>query len=145
MEGEGGNASGDDREPYMAKPSINLRGIPAMRYQGEKMLLAEAQLRWEFIDRWNLVFFGGAGKVYGDEIRLEPGTGIIKENLSFQDAPTHPAGGVGFRYELARKFGLWSGLDFATSEENDFAFYITIGSAWGASFKALKRSIVAVK
>jgi len=132
VEGEGVNASGDDRVPYMAKPSINLRGIPAMRYQGEKMLLAEAQLRWEFVDRWNLVFFGGAGKVYGDEIRLEPGTGIIKENLSFQDAPTHPAGGVGFRYELARKFGLWSGLDFATSEENDFAFYITIGSAWGA-------------
>lgn len=132
VEGEGVNASGDDRVPYMANPSINLRGIPAMRYQGEKMLLTEAQLRWEFVERWNLVVFAGAGKVYGDEKRLEPGTGIIEENVSFQDAPTHPAGGVGFRYELARKFGLWGGLDFATSEENNFAFYITIGSAWGA-------------
>jgi len=132
VEGESVDASDDDRVPYMAKPSINMRGIPAMRYQGEKMLLAEAQLRWEFVERWNMVFFGGAGKVFGDEISFESGTGIIKESFSFQDAPTHPAGGVGFRYELARKFGLWGGLDFATSEENDFAFYITVGSAWGA-------------
>jgi len=132
VEAEGVNASDDDRVPYMAKPSINMRGIPAMRYQGEKMFLTELQLRWEFVERWNMVLFGGAGKVFGDEVRLEPGTGIIQENLSFQDAPTHPAGGVGFRYELARKFGLWGGLDFATSEENDFAFYITVGSAWGA-------------
>lgn len=132
VEGESVDASEGDRIPYMAKPSVNMRGIPAMRYQGQKMLLAEAQLRWEFIERWNLVFFGGAGKAFGDETRLEPGTGIVEENLSFKDAPTHPAGGVGFRYELARKFGLWGGLDFATSEENDFAFYITVGSAWGA-------------
>ncbi len=132
VEGEGVHASDGDRVPYVAKPSVNMRGIPAMRYQGEKMLLAEVQLRWEFIERWNMVFFGGAGKVFGDELRFEPGTGITKESLSFQDAPTHPAGGVGFRYELARKFGLWGGLDFATSEENEFAFYITIGSAWGA-------------
>jgi len=132
VEGEGVNTSSGDRVPYMAKPSINMRGIPAMRYQGEKMLLTELQLRWEFQERWNMVFFGGVGKAFGDENKIVPGRGVIKENVSFQDAPAHPAGGVGFRYELARKFGLWGGLDFATSEENDFAFYITIGSAWGA-------------
>ena len=132
LEGEAVHASEDDSVPYLAKPSINMRGIPAMRYQGEKMLLAEVQVRWEFIERWNMVAFGGAGKAYGDEFRFEPGTGVVQESISFQDAPTHPAGGVGFRYELARKFGLWGGLDFATSEENDFAFYITVGSAWGA-------------
>ena len=132
VEGEAVDASEGDRVPYIAKPSINMRGITAMRYQGEKMLLGEVQLRWEFIERWNMVFFGGAGKVYGDEYRFIPGTGAVEESISFQDAPAHPAGGVGFRYELARKFGLWAGLDFATNEENDFAFYITIGSAWGA-------------
>ncbi len=132
LEGEAVHTSEGDRVPYIAKPSINMRGIPAMRYQGEKILLGEVQVRWEFIERWNMVFFGGAGKAYGEEYRFEPGTGVVQENISFQDAPAHPAGGVGFRYELARKFGLWGGLDFATSEENDFAFYITIGSAWGA-------------
>ena len=132
LEGEAVHASDDDRIPYMANPSINMRGISAMRYQGEKMVLAEMQVRWEFIDRWNVVAFGGAGKVYGEEYNFVPGTGAVEENISFQDAPAHPAGGVGFRYELARKYGLWGGLDFATNEENDFAFYITVGSAWGA-------------
>jgi hypothetical protein len=132
IEGEVVNASNGDKIPYIANPSINMRGIPAMRYQGEKMMLGEVQVRWEFTERWNMVFFGGAGKVYGDEYRYEIGTGVVQEYTNFQDAPIHPAGGVGFRYELARKFGLWGGLDFATDEENDFAFYITIGSAWGA-------------
>jgi len=132
FEGEAVHASEDERVPYVANPSINMRGIPAMRYQGEKMILGEVQLRWEFIERWNMVFFAGAGKVFGNEYHFEPGAGAVQENISFQDAPSHAAGGVGFRYELARKFGLWGGLDFASSEENDFAFYITVGSAWGA-------------
>lgn len=132
FEGEAVHTSDDERVPFVANPSINMRGIPAMRYQGEKMILGEVQLRWEFIERWNMVFFGGAGKVSGNKYQYEPGVGVVQENVSFKDAPTHPAGGVGFRYELARKFGLWGGLDFATSEENDFAFYITVGSAWGA-------------
>ena len=132
LEGEAIHASGSDEVPYVSYPSINMRGIPAMRYQGENMLLGEIELRWEFVDRWDLVLFGGSGKVFGDEKRFELGSGVVTENISFKDAPSHSAGGVGFRYELARKFGLWGGLDFATSQENDFAFYITIGSAWGA-------------
>jgi len=132
LEGERVHASEEERVPYVAYPSINMRGIPAMRYQGEKMVLGEIELRWEFVDRWELVLFGGSGKVFGDENRFEFGTGVVKENVSFKDAPSHAAGGIGLRYELARKFGLWGGVDFTTNEENDFAFYITIGSAWGA-------------
>jgi hypothetical protein len=132
VEGERVYESKGDRVPYIFYPSVNMRGIQAMRYQGEKMVLGELQLRWEFMDRWNAVLFGGSGKVFGNENRFELGSGVVKENVSFKDAPSHWAGGVGFRYELARKFGLWGGLDFATNEENDFAFYITVGSAWGA-------------
>ena len=132
VEGQAVHASDDERVPYLNYPFIIMRGIPSMRYQGEKMILSELQLRWEFIDRWNMVIFGGAGKVFGDEYHFEPGTGAVQKSISFQDAPTHPAGGVGFRYELARKYGLWAGVDLATNEENDFSFYITVGSAWGA-------------
>ena len=132
VEGQAVHASEDERVPYLNYPFIIMRGIPSMRYQGEKMLLSELQLRWEFKERWNMVLFGGAGKVFGDEYHFEPGTGAVQESISFQDAPTHPAGGVGFRYELARKYGLWAGVDIATNEENDFSFYITVGSAWGA-------------
>lgn len=132
VEGEAVHASKGDRIPYVSKPFINMRGISAMRYQGEKMLLGEMQLRWEFIERWNMVFFAGAGKVFGDEYKFAPGTGAVEEKINFWDAPAHVAGGVGFRYEVARKYGLWAGLDLATNEENDFSFYITVGSAWGA-------------
>lgn len=129
-EGEAVKGSGDDAVPFFVNPSINMRGIPAMRYQGEKMLLSEAQIRWEFIDRWNVVLFGGAGKVFGKETVLNSSLTPIATDTSFIDAELHPAGGLGFRYELARKFGLWGGLDFATSQDQDIAMYITVGSPW---------------
>jgi len=130
-EGEAVDANNNDRIPIYSYPAIVMRGIPAMRYQGEKMLLAELQLRWEFINRWNLVAFGGGGKVFGTK-ETEILNKVVNHSVSFSDADFHPAGGLGFRYELARKFGLWGGMDFATSEENNFAFYFTVGSAWGA-------------
>ncbi len=46
-----------ERVPFFSYPFIMLRGIPSMRCQGEHMILAETELRWEFISRWNLVFF----------------------------------------------------------------------------------------
>ena len=41
------------------------------------------------------------------------------------------AGGVGFRYLVARKLGLYAGFDIARGPEEG-AFYLTAGSAWGA-------------
>ena len=40
-----------------------------------------------------------------------------------------PAGGVGFRYLLAKQFGLYLGLDFAHGPEQ-FVWYLTFGSNW---------------
>ena len=37
--------------------------------------------------------------------------------------------GAGFRYELARIFGLHMGMDLAWSND-DFGFYIVAGHAW---------------
>jgi len=37
--------------------------------------------------------------------------------------------GTGFRYLLARKFGMQMGMDFAQSTD-DFAFYFVIGTSW---------------
>jgi hypothetical protein len=37
--------------------------------------------------------------------------------------------GVGFRYLIAKKLGLWSGIDVAAGPE-DTVFYIQAGSAW---------------
>lgn len=101
--------------PFYALPFITLRGVPAVRYQGERVLVAEAELRYNFTPRWAVVGFGGAGKAYGRE--------------SFADAKTVGAGGLGFRYLIARKLGLYAGLDVARGPE-ETAVYIQVGSAW---------------
>jgi hypothetical protein len=103
--------------PFFGYPFVNLRGIPAMRYQGQDMVLGEAEYLWGFTPRWSLALFGGAGY-----------TTAIKDLDS--DSKTVAAGGIGFRYRLARKLGLQAGMDIARGPE-DTAFYITVGSAWG--------------
>ena len=109
-----------------------MHDISAMRYQGEKMLLSELQVRYEVIPRWNIVVFGVATKVFGKETVFNLSSAPIEINTNFADAQLHPAGGLRFRYEVAQKFGLWGSLDFATSEDQDIVIYITIGSTWGA-------------
>jgi len=103
--------------PFFGYPFVKLRGIPAMRYQGQDMILGEAEYLWGFTPRWSLVLFGGVGH-----------TTAIKDLDG--ESRTVAAGGLGFRYRLARKMGLQAGMDIARGPE-DTAFYITVGSAWG--------------
>jgi len=110
----GGFSSGDI--PFYAFPFIDLRGIPAMRYQGENVLVTELETRWNVNDRWSLVFFGGVG-VTADSVG------------DFNDSEDRWAGGAGFRYLMARLLGLYTGIDIARGPE-DWAFYIQVGSAW---------------
>jgi len=112
LEGEG--ATGD--VPYFAYPYVALRGIPVLRYQGKEVLTVEAEYLWGLTPRWTLVLFGGVGK-----------TSAIESYNNEGD--TVGAGGVGFRYRLARKMGLQAGIDIARGPE-DTSFYITVGSAW---------------
>jgi hemolysin activation/secretion protein len=87
-----------------------------MRYQGDSAASVEAELRWQFSGRWSLVGFGGAGS-----------TRTSRETFSATQSVA--SGGVGFRYELARKFGLHAGLDVAHSPGTT-AVYLQIGNAW---------------
>lgn len=105
--------------PYFAYPFVNLRGIPAMRYQGKSVAVAEAEYLWGVTPRWSLVFFGGAGKT----------TSI---NRFRGEGQTVAAGGIGFRYRLARVPGLQAGIDVARGPE-DTSVYLTVGSAWSVS------------
>lgn len=103
-------------EPFYLRPFISLRGVPAMRYQGEELAQIEAELRWQFFGRFSLVGFGGGGAVWNDFARVENVTPAA-------------TGGVGFRYELARKHGIHVGLDVAFGPDNT-AVYVQFGSAW---------------
>lgn len=111
---EGEKVSG--KAPFFAYPYVSLRGIPAMRYQGEEVITAKAEYLWGITPRWSMVFFGGVGKTYAiDEFEVE--------------GDTVAAGGLGFRYRLARKQGLQVGVDIARGPE-ETAVYLTVGSAW---------------
>ena len=103
--------------PFFLRPFVILRGVPAMRYQGDQMASLEAELRWQFYGRWSIVGFGGYGA-----------TRTTSRDV-FSATRSVGSGGVGFRYELARKFNLHAGLDVAHSAGTT-AVYLQVGNAW---------------
>jgi len=76
----------------------------------------EAELRWNATPRWALIGFLGVGRAWGS-------------SKNFGDADSANAWGAGFRYLIARRLGLYMGVDIAKGPE-DTAFYIQAGSAW---------------
>jgi hypothetical protein len=93
--------------PFYQLPYIDLRGIPALRYQGDETAVVEAELRWNVTPRWAVVAFAGRGDA--------------EESAN--------AWGAGFRYLIARRLGIYVGVDIARGPE-ETAVYIQAGSAW---------------
>lgn len=102
--------------PFYLLPFIDMRGIPSARYQGVADALTEAELRWDFSRRWSMVGFGGTGKAFD-------------QWSAFSDAELVYTYGTGFRYLIAKKFGLRMGMDVARGPEQ-WAYYIIFGSSW---------------
>ena len=105
-----------DRPPFYLYPFLNMRGIPAVKYQGATTTLVETEQRFDFNSRWSAVAFGGLGKA-------------IWENQSFSDANLVYNYGTGFRYLVARAFGIRAGIDVAGGPDS-FGWYITFGHNW---------------
>lgn len=103
--------------PFWYKPYLSMRGLPALKYANDVTLLGEAELRYSIDARWTLLGFGGGG-----------GAGESLGDVG--DGSAAAAGGVGFRYLVARQLGLGSGLDFAFGPDGEFAVYIQMGAAW---------------
>ncbi|MCC7215123.1 MAG: glyceraldehyde-3-phosphate dehydrogenase [Burkholderiales bacterium] len=112
----GNYAWSSDGTPFFLRPFVMLRGVPAVRYQGDQAAAVEFEARWQFHERWSLVAFGGAGRAW-----------TRRDDLSFTQSVG--SGGIGFRYELARKFGLHAGIDVAASPGTT-AVYFVVGNAW---------------
>ncbi|MBA4014159.1 MAG: hypothetical protein C0481_20050 [Phenylobacterium sp.] len=110
------NAIRGDFPGYFA-PAINLRGVEAQRYEGMDVLSSEVELTWQTGKRWSLLAFGGVGSSDAGDHRF------------FQDSGGIWAGGLGFRYRIARKLGLDAGLDLAYGPEGAVV-YIQFGHAW---------------
>ena len=119
------SSSVTDDAPYFVYPSVEIRGIASKRYQGQHAFSAEAELNWRLQNRWHLIGFFGSGKAFGEN--------QLQQETDFSDADWRNSGGLGFRYEIARKFGLQAGLDVARGPE-ETAEYITVGSAWNSFY-----------
>jgi len=50
-------------------------------------------------------------------------------NTSFSDADNRYSKGMGFRYLIAKKYGLRMGIDIAKSQDDE-AVYLQFGTAW---------------
>jgi hypothetical protein len=114
LRGDGAASFGD--APFYLRPFISLRGAPIMRYQGEEIAQIETEVRWQFWKRFSLVGFAGAGAAWNDFDRVNAAQTVI-------------TGGVGARYEIARKYGIHVGLDVAFGPDHTAA-YVQMGSAW---------------
>ena len=123
---------GGEEAPFYSYPFVTLRGLPSMQVQGEHTLSSELELCWEFSSRWEALVFGGVGKAFGQNqfantpIANLPTAG---DTTSFSEAKNEYTKGIGFRYLIAKKFGLKMGIDIASSEY-DNAVYLQMGSAW---------------
>lgn len=106
----------EDDPPFYAIPWVSLRGIPALRYQGKQVVVAEAEGRFNFNENWAAVAFYGKGWVDNNLPATE-----TEQNIR--------AHGVGARWRALKDQGVWVGLDFARGPEDD-VYYIQVGHAW---------------
>ena len=102
--------------PFYALPFVSLRGVPAMRYQGELTALVETEQSYNLTPRWSIVGFAGMGTAF-DNV----------QEMNADDLVWNAGGG--FRYMIARMLGLKMGLDVARGPE-DWAVYVVFGSSW---------------
>lgn len=105
-----------NQPPFYLYPFLNMRGIPMVKYQGATTTLVETEQRFDFNRRWSAVAFGGLGKA-------------IWEKQSFSEADLVYNYGAGFRYLVARAFGLRAGIDVAGGP-GSFGWYLTFGHNW---------------
>jgi len=110
------HAASDSLLPPYATPGIELRGLPAMRYQGNYVAVAEAELTWQIDDRWSVLGFGGSGRAANSFDELK-------------DSSSRVTKGAGFRYLIAKRYGFEMGVDIARGPEED-VIYIQGGTAW---------------
>jgi len=108
------SAGGDP--PLWGYPWVEMRGIPALRYQNESTAVIEAELRWNIFGRWAAVGFIGTAATRGDMPIFQDESGIV-------------AGGVGGRFLFRPQDSLWVGIDVAKGPE-DTALYIVMGHKW---------------
>jgi len=106
----------DGRAPFYAVPWVTLRGIPALRYQGDNVAVVEVEGRYNFSPKWAAVAFAGKGAVSSKIPIID-----TEQNIrSF---------GLGGRYKIFDAQNVWVGIDVAKGPEATY-WYVQIGHPW---------------
>ncbi|WP_234496687.1 BamA/TamA family outer membrane protein [Vibrio maritimus] len=106
------NTAGD--VPFYARPFVQMRGIAALRNQGDNVALGEVQVGYNINTRYQIIGFTGSGTAYDHGARKLDWNNTI---------------GMGFRYTIARQLGIKAGVDVSRSE-TDTAIQIKFGTAF---------------
>jgi len=106
----------EGRAPFFAIPWVTLRGIPAMRYQGDRVLVGEIEGRYNFTPKWAIVGFAGSGSVTSNI----PGVDTQQNIYAY---------GLGGRYRIFEAQNIWVGLDIAKGPE-ETNWYVQVGHPW---------------
>jgi len=102
--------------PFFAYPYVSLRGIPALRYQGDRVVIGEIEGRYNFSSKWAMIAYAGSGKVSSNPPIFD----------SDQDIYSY---GLGARYKIFDVQNVWVGIDIARGPE-ETNWYIQVGQAW---------------
>ena len=102
--------------PFFSFPYVNLRGIPALRYQGDRVAVGEIEARYNFSSKWAMIAYTGSGKVSSDLPIFDTDQSIYSY-------------GLGARYKIFDVQNVWIGIDIARGPE-DTNWYIQVGQAW---------------
>jgi hypothetical protein len=103
--------------PFFYVPYIDMRGLQVQKFSGKVTMLGEGEVRMTVFSRWTAIAFGGVGSA-------------ATEWSELSSARVAGGAGVGFRYLLAKKFGIRSGVDVAVGTGGKPLFYLQNGAAW---------------
>jgi hemolysin activation/secretion protein len=104
----------DGDAPFWDLSRIRLRGYVGGQLLDNVAVTAQAEIRWNFYNRWTALAFGGGGRI-ADTIG------------DLGDEPTNAAGGMGVRYMLVEEQKLSIGLDVAYAEGSNVSLYFQVG------------------
>lgn len=103
--------------PFFYVPYIDMRGLQVQKFSGNVTMLGEGEVRMTVLTRWTGIAFAGIGSA-------------AKDWGDLSNARIAGGGGVGFRYLLAKKFGIRSGVDVAVGTGGKPLFYLQNGATW---------------
>jgi len=109
-------ATADGDVPFFAEPFVSLRGIPALRYQGESAGALEVSGRLNISEKIAAFAFAGTGFA-----NARPPAVDTQDDIRTV--------GFGFRYQVLREQNAWIGIDAAQGPEETY-YYLQIGQGW---------------